>query len=77
MWKYVKDTYENIKTIFSLESASYTGFALMARELSQDMVSMGRAHANFRESRQAFWCRIQLSAYLLDQEFYMSTKLIR
>lgn len=52
-----------------IESVSYTGLALMAREFSQDMVSVGGAHADFRETRQAFWHHIELGAHLRGQEF--------
>lgn len=53
----------------SLESVSYTGLGLQARELSQHMVSMGGAHADFRETSQAFRCYIELGAHLQGQGF--------
>lgn len=51
---------------------AYTGLALMAREFSQDMVSMGGAHANLRETRQAFRYHVQLGPYLQGRESNMS-----
>lgn len=50
-------------------SVSYTGLSLMARELSQDMVSVGGAHADLRESRQAVRRHIKLGAHLPGREF--------
>lgn len=40
----------------------------MARELSQDVVSMGGAHADLGETRQAFRRRIELAAHLRGPE---------
>lgn len=44
----------------------------MDREFSQDVVSMGGAHANLRETRQAFRYHIQLGPYLQGQESNMN-----
>lgn len=43
---------------------SYTGFVLMAAELSQDVLSMGGAHADLRETRQPLRCHVELGTHL-------------
>lgn len=43
---------------------SYTGFVLMAAELSQDVLSMGGAHTDLRETRQPLRCHVELGAHL-------------
>lgn len=44
--------------------ASYTGFVLMAAQLSEDVLAVGGAYGDLRETRQALRRHIELGAHL-------------
>jgi len=43
---------------------SYTGFVLVSTELPEDVLSVGGAYADLRETRQPLRCRVELGAHL-------------